>query len=485
MREDAVARLLRAGGDRRRVRERGRVEDGRTLRLGGERARAVPDAFARGVQDETDARRVLRALDLAREAAFESQRTPDARFEPEDVFRQLGGPGDQRAAAREDHARREVTAVAAPLDLDRDELQDLFHARLDDARERALRDGFLGPPADPGNLDLLLRIDQADERGAELALQRLGLIVEHAQALADVVGDFASRDADHGGVPDGLVLENRDVGRAAADVHEHDADFLFIVVQNSVRTREGFQHNVVHAIACLFDAAVDVFRRAHEPGDDVDVRLQTDAAHPDGIGHAVLSVHDELLREYVQDFAVGGHRDVARVLQQTLHIAARDLAARDRDHASALEALDVVARDADADAFDRHARSALGLADGLADGLDGFVDVDDDAAVQPVAVRQPDAADVEAVVIVHRRDDGANFCGADIDAHDETFLFAHVSSWGGEWEVRGNRSRCQWTRRVAPGPRRRWWCSAGWRCRWPRVGWGKKWVARFRPRARA
>ena len=54
----------------------------------------------------------------------------------------------------------------------------------------------------------------------------------------------------------------------------------------------------------------------------MDVGLEPDAAHPDGVGHAVLPVDDELLREHVEDLAVGGHRDVLRVFEQAVHVVA-------------------------------------------------------------------------------------------------------------------------------------------------------------------
>ena len=183
--------------------------------------------------------------------------------------------------------------------------------------------------------------------------------------------------------------------------------------------RQRLQHDVVDGEARLLDAAVHVLRRAHEPGDDVHVGLQPDAAHADGVGHAVLAVHDELLRQHVEDLAVGGHRDVLGVLQQAEHVVAVNLATRDRDHAAALEALDVVARDADDDRLDLDARGVLGLGDGLLHGLDGLVDVDDDAAVEAFGLGHADAADVDAVEVVGRRHDGADLGGADVDADDD------------------------------------------------------------------
>ena len=65
-------------------------------------------------------------------------------------------------------------------------------------------------------------------------LSRSAWSCEDAEALAEVVGDLVAGDGDDGGVADRLVLEDGDVGRAAADVDERDADLLLVVVEHGV-----------------------------------------------------------------------------------------------------------------------------------------------------------------------------------------------------------------------------------------------------------
>ena len=154
----------------------------------------------------------------------------------------------------------------------------------------------------------------------------------------------------------------------------------------------------------------------------MDVRLEPDPAHPDGVGHAVLPVDDELLRDDVEDPPVGGHRDVLRVFEQAVHVVLRDLARAAGDHAAALEALDVVARDADVDAVRLDAGGALGLADRLLHGRHGLVDVDDDAAVEPFGERDADAEHIDAVEFVGGGDDGAHLRRPDIYADYDAFI---------------------------------------------------------------
>ncbi len=412
-------------------------------RLGVQERDAPARARAQAVEHQPDAGRVLRVVDLLDQPAVQAERPADAGLQAQDLGGQLGRARDQRAAAGEHDARRQVAAVAGPLDLDGDELQDLLQPGLDDLGQRRLADRLVGPAADAGDLDLLVLVDHVDERHAVLALEPLGLVVQDAEPLAQVVGDLVAGDGHDGRVADRLVLEDGDVGRAAADVDEHDADLLLVVVQDGVARRQRLQHDVVDVVAGLLDAAVDVLGRRDQAGDDVDVGLEPDAAHADRVGDAVLAVDDELLGQHVQDLAVGRHGHVLGVLQQAEHVVAVDLAARDRDHAAALEALDVVAGDADDDRLGLDARGVLGRRDRLFDGLDGLVDVDDDAAVEPFGLGDADAADVDPPEVVGARDDGADLGGADVDADDDavaggggTVRVGHGSG-GGEGVRRG------------------------------------------------
>ena len=80
------------------------------------------------------------------------------------------------------------------------------------------------------------------------------------------------------------------------------------------------------------------------------------------------------------------------------HVLARDLAvlAGDRDHAAAVEALDVRARQRQVDRVDLDAGHQLGLVDRLLDRIDRRLEVDDDAAPDAARLGDAEADDVEA-----------------------------------------------------------------------------------------
>ena len=100
--------------------------------------------------------------------------------------------------------------------------------------------------------------------------------------------------------------------------------------------------------------------------------------------------------------------------------------AGDRDLARRVEALDVLAADADEGAVDLPARQALGLLDRVRDRADGLVDVDDDALLEPGRRDGPVAHDRQPAVAAHLADEGADLARADVDADEDRFSFHRV-----------------------------------------------------------
>ena len=141
----------------------------------------------------------------------------------------------------------------------------------------------------------------------------------------------------------------------------------------------------------------DVLRRALAAGDDVDVDLEPRAGHADRRADAVLLVDDEVLRQHVQDLAAGRQRHRLGGVDRAAHVLARDLAvlAGDRDHAAAVESLDVRARQREVDRVDLDAGHQLGFLDRLLDRVDRRLEVDDDAAADAARLGDAEADDVE------------------------------------------------------------------------------------------
>ena len=70
----------------------------------------------------------------------------------------------------------QVSRVAAALDLDPDDLQDLLHTRLNDLCQCGLTDALVGTAGDAGNENLLILRDSGRKCRSELAFQVFRLV---------------------------------------------------------------------------------------------------------------------------------------------------------------------------------------------------------------------------------------------------------------------------------------------------------------------
>ena len=115
-------------------------------------------------------------------------------------------------------------------------------------------------------------------------------------------------------------------------------------------------------------------------------------------------------------------------LDRAVDVLAGDLAVMggDRDLAPRVEALDVLAADADEGAVDLPARQPLGALDRVGDRADGLVDVDDDALLQPGGGHGPVAHDRQPAVAADLADERADLARADVDADEDRFSFHRV-----------------------------------------------------------
>ena len=306
-------------------------------------------------------------------------------------------------------------------------MEDLFGARLQDLRQDAARHQARLAPADARHFHRLVLVDHRRQRAAAAALDLLRVGNRRAQADGDVVREVIAADGDHPGVPQAAALEDREVGRAAADVDDRDAEILLVLGQHRFARGELLQHGLDHRHAGPVHARDDVLRGRGAAGHDVHVDLEPRAGHPDGRPDAVLLVDHEVLREHVQDFAAARQRDRLGGVDGAPDVLARDLAvlAGDRHHAAAVERLDVRRGEPEVDRVDLDAGGQLGLVDRLLDRLDRRLEVDDDAAADAARVREADADDVEPAVVGHLADDGRDLRRADVQPDQISFLACH------------------------------------------------------------
>ena len=231
---------------------------------------------------------------------------------------------------------------------------------------------------------------------------------------------------------DRAVGEDRQVGGAAANVDQAYPQVPLVTGQDRLGRGEGLEHDVHDVEPGLVRALHDVLGAGDGRGHDVDLRLEADAAHSQGFPDPVLVIDDELLGNHVDDLPV--HRDRHRLggVDDAAHVVAAHLSVLHGDDAVGVEALDVSSRNPRVYRRDLAVRHQLRFFHGVLDGIDGGVDVDDDALAQSLRRVRTDSDDIGAVLCA-LRNDRADLGGADVEAHDQ-IVFAchsiHPPYWG-------------------------------------------------------
>ena len=265
----------------------------------------------------------------------------------------------------------------------------------------------------------------AQVAGPVADLELLGDLDARLEPDRDVVGDVRAADRQDPGVERRAVLEEGQVDRPGADVGDGHAELLLGLGQDRLGRRQRVDHQLVDLDPGRRDALGQVLDRRGRRGDDVGLDLEPQRAHPERVLDALLAVDREAAPLDVQDVAVGRDRDRPGDLDGAVDVLAGDLAMMggDRDLAARVEALDVLAADADEGAVDLPAGQPLGALDGVRDRADGLVDVDDHALLETRGGHGAVAHDRQPAVAAHLADEGADLARADVDADEDRFSF--------------------------------------------------------------
>ena len=197
----------------------------------------------------------------------------------EDFLAELDHAREQRRTSGEHDSRREKLFEPAAPQLGLREGIELLDPRLDHFGEHLPRELARATLADAGDFDDVVRIGELPQRAAVAQLQFLGLLGRRPQRHRDIVGDLIAGDRDHRGMPDRAACEHREIGRAAADIHQAHAQLLLVVVQDRQRRGERLQHHVPDFEPASAYAFGDVLDRGDCAGDDMNLHLQPHAAH--------------------------------------------------------------------------------------------------------------------------------------------------------------------------------------------------------------
>mmetsp|Transcript_46803 Transcript_46803/g.110112 ORF Transcript_46803/g.110112 Transcript_46803/m.110112 type:complete len:251 (+) Transcript_46803:1966-2718(+) len=225
---------------------------------------------------------------------------------------------------------------------------------------------------------------------------------------------------------DRSACEYRDIGRAGADIHQGHAQVALVGGQCGMAGSTRVQNQLIDLQTATAHALDNVFGRALSAGHDMHLDLQPAAAHADGFLDLV-AVDDKFLRLDQQQSLIVGNIDGLGGLDDPGHINGRDLLVPHDDHAGRVLPPDMAAGDPGVDPGNLAVGHHFGLFERLLDGLDGGVNIDDHAALEPMRCRDAQAGDTQFAIRQYFSHDRHDFGGPDIQPDDQILVFlGHV-----------------------------------------------------------
>src|SRR5208282_1079131 len=155
--------------------------------------------------------------------------------------------------------------------------------------------------------------------------------------------------------------------------------------------------------------------------DNVDVHLDARSEHSHRIGNAVVTVHEEVLPDGMDDVILRRQIDRLGILDYVLDIVLGNFPIRgdNRMHSTIVKSAKMASGDSEKNAADFDISHLFGFDDGVAHILLDHGSVGDFALAHAARTRLAKADDVQAAVTGHFAYDGANFRSADFKSHDD------------------------------------------------------------------
>src|SRR5215472_1281586 len=362
---------------------RGTREHGFQFRYQGPGALRARTARLRPGQHKSHNRGVLRLSYLFREVR-QTLWLRDAHGQMEGVLDEVVEAAQARSAAGENKSGGHLAIEALALDVVANEREQFHSARLNNICQHVGKDLARRAVANAGDFERAIILQERRGGPAVVALNALGFGNRRAQAHCKIVGEMIAANRNDPDVANNSGAASDDFGGTPANVEQAAAKVSLILRQASFGGRKRFEHRVADENSGFVRRGDEILRRRDRRSDDVNVGYQALANHADGIANVVLHIHDEFVRENVENFAVLGKRNVARGVHGTADVFAFDVARAltQCDSASAVHAAHVMSGDADERFFNGNVSHAFGFFGGAADGTNRGIEIDDESFAQ-------------------------------------------------------------------------------------------------------
>ena len=257
-----------------------------------------------------------------------------------------------------------------------------------------------GAIADRGHFHFIAFWNQRGNGVAVKFFYFLGFVYWSAQAYRQVAGEVIASERHDCGVGYGAVLEDDHLRGSGAEVSKAYAKLAFVGAEHGIGAGQGFEYRVIHVNAGAVYRSDYVLRGAGRRGDHVDSHFEAGRHHSQGIVDSGLAVENELLRQQVQDFAIGGQGNRASLVNCHADFVAGDFAGArsEADTAVTVHAAHVGSRGPDERVLDCGSGGVLGLDDCFLNGRGCLLHVNDEAFAR--AARFGDAVPAIAQTVV-------------------------------------------------------------------------------------
>ena len=260
-------------------------------------------------------------------------------------------------------------------------LEQLTGARFQHLGEKTLRHQARGPVAHRWNFNLVTFGNTRHYAAAEAALKFLRISQGGAQAHCEIVGEVIAADRHHAAVPDHTFVINDELARPSANIQQADAQLALIGLEHTLGAGQRLEDGVQNFHAGAIQRGHSVLRHGGKRSHYMHLHLELGTQHAGGIAHAVLLIHNELLRQQMHDLPIWRQRYRPGFFHGVADIVTSDLAsARSQsDSATAVHAAQMHAANAHHGGFHRHARRSFGFFHCTLDTDYGFLQVHDGA----------------------------------------------------------------------------------------------------------
>ena len=183
---------------------------------------------------------------------------PDARRHARMKFAQFFDVPHQRTTAREDDTANEFALETRTPNFPNNVIENFLHARLYNTSKIFFANFFKITSFNARNRDDAVVKNLFREGVTKLDFQSLGLVLHHSTTFFNVRSNHVAAKRNDCRVANNAFLENRDVGRAATDVHQSNARFFFFFAQNRNCRSDGFEGHTFNFQTTSFNATVNV-----------------------------------------------------------------------------------------------------------------------------------------------------------------------------------------------------------------------------------